>query len=128
MPPTKVVIHGATGKMGTETVNAVCREDDLTLVGATCGWERDNVLALPTGGEGRLWGENRKVTVEEALRIYTLHGAYAGFEENIKGSIEPGKLADLVVLGEDPTAVDPLTIKDIPVLQTIVGGETVYGG
>ena len=80
------------------------------------------------GGEGRLWGENRKVTVEEALRIYTLHGANAGFEENIKGSIEPGKLADLVVLGEDPTTVDPLTIKDISVLQTIVGGETVYGG
>ena len=81
-----------------------------------------------TDSEGRLWGENQKVTVEEALRIYTLHGAYAGFEENIKGSIETGKLADLVVLGEDPTQVDPLTIKDIPVMQTIVGGETVYGG
>ena len=81
-----------------------------------------------TDSEGRVWGENQKVTVEEALRIYTLHGAYAGFEENIKGSIEPGKLADLVVLGEDPTAVDPLTIIDIPVLQTVVGGETVYGG
>ena len=81
-----------------------------------------------TDSEGRLWGENQKVTVEEALRIYTLHGAYAGFEENIKGSIEPGKLADLVVLGEDPTQVDPLTIIDIPVMQTIVGGETVYGG
>ena len=81
-----------------------------------------------TDSEGRLWGENQKITVEEALRIYTLHGAYAGFEENIKGSIETGKLADLVVLGEDPTAVDPLTIKDIPVMQTIVGGETVYGG
>ncbi len=81
-----------------------------------------------TDSEGRTWGENQKVTVEEALRIYTLHGAYAGFEENIKGSIEPGKLADLVVLGADPTQVDPFTIKDIPVLQTIVGGKTVYGG
>ena len=81
-----------------------------------------------TDSEGRLWGENQKITVEEALRIYTLNGAYAGFEENIKGSIEPGKLADLVVLGADPTQVDPLTIKDIPVEHTIVGGETVYGG
>ena len=75
---------------------------------------------------GRVWSENQKVTVEEALRIYTWHGAYAGFEENIKGSIEVGKLADLTVLGADPTAVDPMTIKDIPVKMTIVGGETVF--
>ena len=51
MPPTKVVIHGATGRMGTETVNAVCREDDLTLVGATCGRERGSTLPIPGGGE-----------------------------------------------------------------------------
>ena len=54
--------------------------------------------------------------------------AYASFEEGIKGSVETGKLADLVVLGSDPTQVDPLSIKDIEVQQTIVGGETVYGG
>ena len=51
MPPTKVVIHGATGRMGTETVNAVCREDDLALVGATCGRERGSTLPIPGGGE-----------------------------------------------------------------------------
>ena len=51
MPPTKVVIHGATGRMGTETVNAVCLEDDLTLVGATCGRERGSTLPIPGGGE-----------------------------------------------------------------------------
>ncbi|MEC8960375.1 MAG: amidohydrolase family protein, partial [Chloroflexota bacterium] len=50
------------------------------------------------------------------------------FEENIKGSIEIGKLADLVVLGSDPTRIDPMGIKDIEVERTIVGGETVYGG
>jgi predicted amidohydrolase YtcJ len=66
--------------------------------------------------------------VEDALRIYTLNGAYAGFEENLKGSIEVGKLADLVVLGEDPTAIDPFGIKDITVERTIVGGKTVYEG
>jgi predicted amidohydrolase YtcJ len=66
--------------------------------------------------------------VEEALKIYTINGAYASFEENTKGSIEPGKLADLVVLGADPTKVDPETIKDIPVEMTIVGGKAVYGG
>ena len=67
------------------------------------------------------------MSIEEALRLYTLNGAYASFEEDIKGSIETGKLADLVVLGSDPTQVNPLGIKDIVVEQTIVGGETVYG-
>lgn len=75
---------------------------------------------------GKVWGPNQKITVEEALRIYTINGAYASFEEGIKGSIEVGKLADLVVLGADPTKVDPMTIKDIPVERTIVGGVTVY--
>ena len=76
--------------------------------------------------EGRVWGPNQKTTIDEALRIYTLHGAYASFEEDTKGSITPGKLADLVVLSQDPTAVDPFAIKDIPVEMTMVGGEAVY--
>ena len=79
-----------------------------------------------TDSTGRVWGANQRVSIEEALKIYTINGAYASFEENIKGSIEVGKLADLVVLGADPTQVDPLTIKDIPVERTIVGGTTVY--
>ena len=62
----------------------------------------------------------------EALKVYTLNGAYASFEENIKGSIEVGKLADMVILGADPNNVDPHEIKDIPVEMTIVGGETIH--
>ena len=81
-----------------------------------------------TDSEGREWGVNQRISVEEALRIYTQNGAYAGFEEHRKGSITPGKLADLVVLGADPTAVDPFAIKDIAVERTMVGGETVYEG
>ena len=77
---------------------------------------------------GKLWGANQRVTVEEALKIYTINGAYASFEEATKGSIKAGKLADLVVLGADPTEVDPESIKDIPVEMTIVGGKTVYEG
>ena len=79
-----------------------------------------------TDSSGRVWGESQKVSVEEALKLYTLNGAYASFEEGLKGSIEVGKLADLVVLGADPTAVDPMTIKDIPVERTVVGGDTVF--
>jgi predicted amidohydrolase YtcJ len=79
-----------------------------------------------TDSRGNVWGPNQKVSVEEALKIYTINGAYASFEENIKGSIEVGKLADLVVLGADPTQVDPMTIKDIPVERTIIGGKTVF--
>lgn len=79
-----------------------------------------------TDSNGKVWGASQKITVEEALKIYTINGAYASFEENIKGSIQVGKLADLVVLGDDPTAIDPMGIKDIPVERTIVGGKTVF--
>ena len=77
---------------------------------------------------GKEWGINQRISVEEALRLYTMNGAYASFEENIKGSVEIGKLADLVVLGSDPTKIDPMGIKDIEIQQTILGGRTVYGG
>ncbi len=79
-----------------------------------------------TDSSGKVWGPSQKISVEEALRIYTLHGAYASFEEKIKGSITAGKLADLVVLGADPLTVDPHTIKDIPIETTMVGGKVVY--
>ena len=75
---------------------------------------------------GRAWGENQKIKVGEALRICTLHGAHASFEEKVKGSITEGKLADFVVLAEDPHKVDPEKIKDIKVVRTVVGGRTVH--
>ena len=79
-----------------------------------------------TGMHGTVWGPRQRVTVEEAIRVGTLNGAYASYEENLKGSIEPGKLADLVVLGRDPTQVDPMTIIDIPIERTMVGGRWVF--
>ena len=71
-------------------------------------------------------GPGERITAREALRMYTLHGAHASFEEGIKGSLEPGKLADMAVLGANPLAVDPWAIKDVPVEKTIVGGRIVY--
>jgi predicted amidohydrolase YtcJ len=72
------------------------------------------------------WIPEQKITVEEALRAYTINGAYASFEENIKGSLEPGKLADFVVLEKDITTIPPPEIKDVTVLVTVVGGKAVY--
>ncbi|MCX6002086.1 MAG: amidohydrolase family protein [Chloroflexi bacterium] len=66
------------------------------------------------------------ISAEEALRMYTLDAAYTQFEDGIKGSITPGKRADLVMLSDDPFKVKPDKIKDIKVLRTVVGGETVY--
>lgn len=79
-----------------------------------------------TDSSGHVWGASQRVSVEEALRLYTHNGAYASFEERIKGTLAPGKLADFVVLGADPLQVDPLAIKDIPVEMTVVGGNAVY--
>lgn len=76
--------------------------------------------------DGEVLGPSQRISVEEAIRTYTLGGAYASFEENIKGSIEVGKLADFVILSHDPTKVDPDTIKDIEVEKTIVGGKVMY--
>jgi len=72
------------------------------------------------------WIPEQKVTVEEALRAYTINAAYASFEEGIKGSLERGKLADFVVLEKDITTAPPEEIRNVPVLMTCVGGKTVF--
>ena len=83
-------------------------------------------MVTRTDYRGRAWGANQKVTVDEALRIATVNGSYASYEEKTKGSITAGKLADLVILDKDPHDVDPGTIKDIKVVRTVVGGRTVF--
>jgi hypothetical protein len=62
----------------------------------------------------------------EALRAYTINGAYASFEENIKASIEPSKLADMVVLSDNPLEIDPEKFRNISFEKTIIGGEIVF--
>ncbi|MBX9929079.1 MAG: amidohydrolase [Gemmatimonadaceae bacterium] len=75
---------------------------------------------------GKEWGPNQRVTVAEAIRIGTLHGARASYEEREKGSITAGKLTDYVMLAQDPHRVDPLALKDIAVVRTVTGGATVF--
>jgi predicted amidohydrolase YtcJ len=77
------------------------------------------------GKDGKVWGARQKITVDEAIRCYTRHAAFASFDEGRKGSIEPGKLADLVVLGADPYTTDPERLSSIPVERTMVGGRWV---
>ena len=72
------------------------------------------------------WVPEEKITVEQALVAYTRAGAYAAFEEQDKGTIEAGKLADLTVLDRDPRTVPAADIRQVQVLRTIVGGRTVY--
>jgi predicted amidohydrolase YtcJ len=79
-----------------------------------------------TDVKGNVWGPKQKVNVEEALRIATLHGSYASFDEKVKGSIETGKLADLTVLGRDPLKEDPSTLVSIPIERTMVGAKWMY--
>jgi predicted amidohydrolase YtcJ len=83
-------------------------------------------MVTRTGWNGEVWGANQRITVDEALQVNTINGAYATREESIKGSITPGKLADFVVLAEDFHAVDPGKIKDIQIVRTVVGGATSY--
>ncbi len=72
------------------------------------------------------WIPEQKISVEDAIKCYTLNSAYASFEENIKGSIEVGKLADLIVLSDDILTIDPVKIKDAEVIMTVFDGKIIY--
>ncbi|MDF2676645.1 MAG: hypothetical protein K0Q97_950, partial [Bacillota bacterium] len=83
---------------------------------------RKDLYGLPEGG----WLPDQKLTVKEAVYGYTMGGAYASFEENIKGSIEKGKLADLVVLSEDIFSINEDMIKNVNVEMTVFNGKIVH--
>ena len=72
------------------------------------------------------WIPEEKISVEDAIKCYTLNAAYASFEEKLKGSIEVGKLADFVVLSDDILSIDPVKIKDVVVEMTVFDAEIVY--
>jgi predicted amidohydrolase YtcJ len=73
------------------------------------------------------WFPEQKLTVAEAVEAYTMGSAYAEFQENEKGSITPGKLADMVLLSDDIFTIDPVKIRDVKVTTTFVGGKVVWG-
>lgn len=92
------------------------------LYGIYAAVTRQTVDGKNPGG----WIPEEKISVEDAIKCYTLNAAYASFEEKIKGSIEVGKLADFVVLSDDILSIDPAKIKDVFVEMTVFDGEIVY--
>lgn len=80
----------------------------------------------PSGNPPQGWYPEQRLTLNEALRGYTVEGAYAEFEENAKGSIEPGKLADLTVISDDITKLAGKQLLSLRVLKTFIGGKVVY--
>src|SRR5262249_11437505 len=94
-------------------------EDDNPLAGMAAAITRRDA-------DGHLIAPEQAITIEEALRAYTLGGAVATGDESNRGSIEPGKWADLAVLSGDPTAADPESLSEIYVDMTLLGGRVVY--
>lgn len=78
--------------------------------------------------DGQVCGPDERVDLTAAVRMHTIHGARASFEEALKGSLEPGKLADLVLLGDDLTRVPAREIRHVPVVMTVVGGDVAHEG
>ena len=83
---------------------------------------RKTLDGLPEGG----WYPAQRLTVQEALEAHTINGAYAAFEEDVKGKLAPGYMADLAVLSQNLFEIDPDAIKDVRVLRTMVNGKWVY--
>ena len=92
------------------------------MLGLYAAVTRKTLSGQPEGG----WFPQEKLTVEEAIKAYTLNTAYAAYEEDIKGSITVGKLADYVTLSENLLTMNPDGIKDATVVMTVVGGKVVY--
>jgi predicted amidohydrolase YtcJ len=92
------------------------------LLGIYAAVTRQTLGGAPDDG----WHPEERIDLETALRAYTVNNAWAAGEEDLKGSLEPGKLADIVVVDRDPFAIDPSELKNCRVLFTIVGGRVIY--
>jgi len=110
--------HGVRLALGTDW-NVAPLNPMLTLYAAI-------TRATLDGKNPNGWFPEQKLTIKEAIEAYTLGSAYAEFQENEKGSIAPGKLADMVLVSDDVLAIDPVKIRDVKVLKTWVGGKLTY--
>ena len=143
MQPYHAIDDGrwAEGVIGPERSRTTYAFRSLLDAGARLAFGSDWYVAPPTPLEGIYaavtrrtldgrhpggWVPEEKITVDEALTAYTRGGAYASFEEDIKGMLKPGMLADLVIIDRDLTQIAPEAIREARIMRTIVGGRTVY--
>ncbi len=114
---------GATVSFGSDSPGTNASRYYLNpMLGLYAAVTRKTLSGQPEGG----WFPQEKLTIEESIKAYTLNTAYAAYEEDIKGTITVGKLADYVVLSDNLLTMDPDGIKDVTVRKTIVGGKIVY--
>lgn len=114
---------GAVLSFGTDWPGTSAAEYPINpMLGLYAAVTRQTVTGQPAGG----WFPEERISIEDAIRAYTLNSAYANFEENLKGSIQTGKLADLAVLSKNLMRVPPKEILNTHVIYTIVGGKVVY--
>jgi predicted amidohydrolase YtcJ len=99
-------------------------ESENPLLGFIAAVTRQDLDGRPEGG----WKPDQRLTREEALRLFTIDAAYAAFEENVRGTLAPGKYADFVILSGDLMAVPDRDLPKLRVVRTVIGGETVYAG
>ncbi len=104
----------------------VAQSSDMPVVYPDWKQGIQNCILRESKASGKVYGTQHCIPIEEAIRQYTINGAYQDHQEQIKGSIEKGKLADLCVIDADILKTDPHKIKDARTLMTILGGEVVY--
>jgi predicted amidohydrolase YtcJ len=125
-------VWSATEHLGPERarwlypLKTLLKEGIKVVGGSDCPMEPLSPLMGIQTAVAREFFPEERITVDEALRAYTIDAAFSSGEENIKGSVETGKLADLTVLSRDPRTVSPNEIKNITVEMTIIGGRVAY--
>jgi predicted amidohydrolase YtcJ len=125
MGPERLAWAGAAGSVQRAGIPWTMHHDMPAGVSPSLIYALWNIVNRTTKS-GVVLSPQEKVSPYDGLRALTINGAYQFHEEKSKGSLEPGKLADLVVLSANPLKVDPLTIKDIQVLETIKEGTSLY--
>jgi hypothetical protein len=129
---TEFAVWSAAERLGVERarwlhpLKTLIKEGVKVAGGSDCPMEPLSPLLGIQAAVTREFFPKEQITVDEALKMYTVDAAYASFEEDIKGSIEKGKLADLAVISRDPRAVPPNEIGSIKVEMTIVGGSVIH--
>jgi hypothetical protein len=103
----------------------VAANSDMTSAHYNPFWGMHSAATRKTS-RGRTLGTTEQLSIPELLPLFTRNGAYLSFEEDIKGTIEPGKLADMAVLSNDIVGMEPSELRELQVEHTVINGETVF--